>query len=138
LSVTYVGARGKLLIPLIGIIAEDQSLDPGPDRGDSSREVTSPRLLATTNKADCSNTTELDQAEHGQSISYAQATSAWSREEINYYQAVVAAEEARKGSEEPNPGQNDPVNVSISQRSRVYPGFCYRYLKSSNHFVFLC
>ena len=41
-------------------------------------------------------------AENNQNISL--EASPWSFEEIKYYQAVLAAEEARKGSEDPDPG----------------------------------
>ena len=118
ISVTYFGAKGKLVIPLKAIydekllqdnnfwptLGEGASFSTVPNKDISNLAICDESSTAVSNELASFETQPYEAVESGLSTAGPPVTAHWSREEMNYYQAVLAAEEARKGSEEPDPG----------------------------------
>jgi hypothetical protein len=65
---------------------------------DTGHETGYPRLEPLHIQGGVRQAINLDHAQN-------QNSQKWSQEELKYYEAVLVAEEARKDSEEPNPGR---------------------------------
>jgi hypothetical protein len=133
-SVTYSGSREKLLIPLRAVFGAESSADDvfwplappihqtsappkSPLKSGSDHTALKAETTASADAKDCPGLEPsrqvilalnpplvLHQSRNSVHALAQIQKSQWSQEELKYYEAVLAAEEARKESEEPDPG----------------------------------
>ena len=132
-SVTHSGSKDKLLIPLRAVYGAESSADDTfwpitPPILAQTLALPNTALDSTASKSDTTDSANVlgcpclevsrrdiqalsppaQEVIHRQSRSDGcaqnQNSHPWSPEELKYYEAVLAAEEARKESEEPDPG----------------------------------